>query len=267
MLKIKNDEAIGSSVLQAGKIWNFAQASARPYSVLNTGFTELSKAIALGGWPLKTTTEIGLEHNGIGELRLLLPALRNATSTLGSTSKPYVIWLAPPYLPYSRALIKEGINLSNLIVINTDNVADTLWAAEQILLANRCGALFTWTGRYNLNHKESRRLQLAAAKSNTWHVQFRHSSCLQQPSAARLRLQLTSNSRGRLLITLEKQPFGKHGQECSLSLQPHYETWQKTPIAQLPEHNRPLLIRPSKQKQRINAKANVLQGFNAFDES
>jgi hypothetical protein len=214
--------------------------SARPYSIINTGFTELDHMLAIGGWPLGTTTEIGLINDGIGELRLLLPALRASLSHC----KPHIIWISPPYLPYSQALIKEQVDPHNLIVVTPKNMADTLWAAEQTLLSNSCSVLFTWTGKYNLSQKETRRLQLAAEKSCTWHVQFRNQQCLQQPSAARMRLTLESTSIGKLLVSISKQPKGLGGQQCSLSISPHYEKWQHIPTEFLPQHNRPLLGLP-----------------------
>lgn len=227
------------------------QMSVRPYSVINSGFTELDRVLAVGGWPLGTTTEIGLVDDGIGELRLLLPALRHILSQ----GKPHMVWIAPPYLPYSQALIKERIDPNHLIVITTKNIADTLWAAEQILLADNCSVLVTWTEKYKLSQKQTRRLQLAAEKSGTWHVQFRHHRCMQQVSAARLRLVLDSTPAGKLLVTINKQPQGASGQQCSLSLSPHYERWQHIPTELLPQHNRPLLRSPIKQPYRTGSKA------------
>lgn len=270
------DREIDAEVFQRGEIWNLAQASARPYSLINTGFTELEQAFSLGGWPLKTTTEIALSNEGIGELRLLLPAIQNL---INHSNKPHMIWVCPPHTPYARAFLKQGIDTNRLILIKTKNPSDTLWAAEQILLANSCCILITWTGRHNLSHKESRRLQLAASRSDTWHVQFRHPSCLQQPSAARMRLHLQSRldenisedisvnnnkdhsrlHKGRLLITVVKQPFGHHRKQCAISLPPHYEKWRRTPVRELPDHNRPLLVRP--KTKRINAKASVPRRF------
>jgi hypothetical protein len=227
------------------------QISVRPYSIINTGFADLDRVLAVGGWPLGTTTEIGLADDGIGELRLLLPALRNTLSQ----SKPHMVWIAPPYLPYSQALIKERINPDNLIVVMPKNRADILWAAEQILLADNCSVLFTWTGKHNLSQKETRRLQLAAEKSCTWHVQFRDHRCLQQASAARMRLALDSTPLGKLSVTVNKQPQGANGQQCSLSLSPHYEQWQHIPTEHLPQHNRPLLHSPIKQRYRAGSNA------------
>ena len=227
------------------------QMSVRPYSVINTGFNDLDRVLAVGGWPLGTTTEIGLAADGIGELRLLLPALRNTLNQ----STPYMVWIAPPYWPYSQALINERIDPDNLLVITPKNIADILWAAEQILLADNCSVLFTWTGKHDLSQKETRRLQLAAEKSRTWHVQFRDNRCLQQSSAARMRLALDSTPAGLLSVTVNKQPQGSNGQQCSLSLSPHYEQWQHIPTELLPEHNRPLLHSPIKQRYQTTSGA------------
>lgn len=237
------------------------QMSVRPYSIINTGFIDLDRVFAVGGWPLGTTTEIGLADDGIGELRLLLPALRNALNQ----SKPHMVWIAPPYLPYSQALIKEHIDPDNLIVVMSKNIADTLWAAEQILLADNCSALFTWTGKHNLSQKETRRLQLAAEKSRTWHVQFRDRRCLQQASAARMRLTLESTPAGKLSVTVNKQPQGVNGQQCSLSLSPHYEQWQHIPTEHLPQHNRPLLHSPVIRHYHASSKSMELRRTYAVE--
>ena len=235
---------LNSSVIQKGGAWHAAPGGARPYSVINTGFSQLDKSIRIGGWPLGTSTEIGVDDYGIGELRMLMPALRNVLSS----NRPYVVWIAPPYLPYSRALLKEHIDPSFLVVVNSSRVSDTLWAAEQVLLSNSCSALFIWTGGHNLSHKETRRLQLATEKSGTWHVQFRHQRCLQQASAARMRLRLQSNAQGELLVNIDKQPLGVQTEQCLLSLSPHYEQWQRIPTEQLPQHNRPRLNNGFKQQ-------------------
>jgi len=212
---------------------------------------------------LGTTTEIGLAHDGIGELRLLMPALSNVLNE----AKPNAIWVSPPYQPYSPALISQHIDPNHLIISQARNMADTLWAAEQSLLSNSCGALFTWTGKYHLSHKESRRLQLAAAKSNTWHVHFRHHSCLQNASAARLRLRLDTNIKGELSITITKQPLGIGGQQCTVSLPPYYQHWQRLSATQLPQHNRPLAIKLNKATQRVGSATSMLRQLNVIDDS
>ena len=55
-------------------IWRGNDCAPEPAS-LATGFTELDRALPGGGWPRGALTEIALEREGIGELRVALPAL------------------------------------------------------------------------------------------------------------------------------------------------------------------------------------------------
>ena len=214
-----------------GKIWRGTQTARQQQNILDTGYPELNQQLHIGGWPLASTTELGLSQPGIGELRLLLPALRKLAQ------QQHIICIAPPYLPFAPALLKEGIDVSKLIIVQSSHKHDTLWASEQALLAGCCAAVLSWTGRQDLSARELRRLQLAAEKSGTWNVLFRHSDCLQQASASTLRLHLTSNTYSQLEINVLKQPGGWGGQHCSLSLAPHYENWQRLSVDLLPQHN------------------------------
>lgn len=235
-------EQCGSSI--AGKVWRGTQtfgkqgrkrtSSDKSDKVLSTGYSKLDEQLHSGGWPLTTTTELGLAQPGIGELRLLMPALRK----LQTNQQQNIIWVAPPYLPFAPALLKEQIDVSQLTIVQSNCIQDTLWAAEQALLAKCCAAVLTWTGHYNLSIRELRRLQLAAETSNTWNILLRHSDCLQQSSAAGLRLHIKTNRYSQLNLHILKQPQGWGGQCCTLSIQPHYENWQRLPANLLPHHNR-----------------------------
>ena len=235
--------------LKTTSAWQRACASSRPYSVIKTGFSDLDNVMALGGWPLETTTELAFSSSGIGELRLLLPALKKHLSTGGMS---HLIWINPPYLPYAPALFKQNIDPARLLVVRPQGIKNILWAVEQALLSQSFAAVFTWTGAYRLNQKESRRLQLAVEKSSAWHVQFRHSDCLQQPSAARLRLNLASTNSGELSITVCKQPQGVSDQHCLVSVAPHYEHWRKISVNSLPQPE------PLKNRALKNAKLSRL---------
>ena len=201
---------------------------------LATGYSKLDKLLQSGGWPLTTTTELCFSQPGIGELRLLMPALAELQN---NTLQKSVVWLAPPFLPFAPALARENIDAAQLTIVQSNSIQDTLWAAEQLLLAKCCAAVFTWTGNYNLGVRELRRLQLAAEKSNTWNVLLRHSDCLKQASVSGLRLHLKSNSYSQLDVHILKQSQAWGGQHCTLSLQPHYENWQRLPAHLLPQKN------------------------------
>ena len=227
----------------AGKVWrgcaardSTARQGKSNNKALDTGHPLLNQQLHTGGWPLETTTELGLSQPGVGELRLLVPALRALMQR--QTSQQNIIWVAPPFLPFAPALLKEQIDVSKLVVVQCNSMQDTLWTAEQALLSECCAAVLSWTGNYNLSTRELRRLQLAAERSNSWNVLFRHSDCLKQSSAAGLRIHLKSNAYSKLELNILKQPHGWGGQKCTLSLHPHYENWQRLPVGLLPHHNR-----------------------------
>lgn len=222
----------------AGKIWRGKEARGsknrkHTASVLTTGYKELDHQLYEGGWPLHTSTELGLSEPGIGELRLLTPALRELQRSMQNN----IVLIAPPLLPFAPALRKERININQLTIVQTNTMQDTLWAAEQALLAQCCAAVLTWTGSADLSTRELRRLQLAAEKTQTWNVLFRHSDCLKQPSASGLRIHLKTNTYSQLDLHIIKQPQSWGGQHCTLSLQPHYENWQRLPAHLLPHQN------------------------------
>lgn len=239
----------------AGKIWRGSQnrsSKRRQQAAISTGHKALNEALHNGGWPLATTTEIGLTEPGIGELRLLMPSIRKILNDdlkqgfndkTSSNKLPRkgrnIIWIAPPLLPFAPALIKEKIDVSRLTIVQTHNAQDTLWAAEQALLSESCAAVFCWTGTHKLSTHQMRRLQLAAEQSASWHLLFRHSDCLKQSSTASLRIHLKANSHSKLDVHVLKQPQGWGGQRCTLSLQPYYENWQRLPVELLPHHKHP----------------------------
>lgn len=218
----------------AGKIWRGSQRSKHPHK-LDTGHQALNDLLHTGGWPVDNITELGLTSPGVGELRLLIPALRELMKRKHASQN--IIWIAPPFLPFAPGLIKEQIDVSKLTVVQTNNIQDTLWATEQALLAECCAAVLSWTGTYNLSTHQLRRLQLAAEQGNTWNVLLRHSDCLKQSSTAGLRIHLEANGHSKLDLHVIKQPQGWGGQRCTLSLHPHYENWQRLAVHLLPHQN------------------------------
>ncbi len=253
-----------------GKVWRGSEAYKQKLNqhqqILTTGYDEFNNVLHSGGWPLGISAELGLSEPGIGELRLLTPALRQ----LQTGHQQSIIFVAPPLLPFAPALIKEQIDISQLTIVQTNTLADTLWAAEQALLAECCAAVITWTGNANLSTRELRRLQLAAEKNHTWNVLFRHSDCLKQSSASGLRIHLQTNTYSQLELNILKQPQGWGGQKCTLSLHPHYENWQRLPAHLLPHHNQtqtpeiPLEVNLLDHLDQRQASVTVLAPLNAL---
>ena len=224
------DEVLGQGV------WRASHAPSKQYASVETGFSALNAQLALGGWPLGVTTEIGLSEVGIGELRLLLPGLRQL---LNDTQQgAHVVMIAPPYELFAPALQALGLEPSRITLVKASSITEVLWAAEQALVSTACTAVITWGGEHDMDHRALRRLQLAAEKTRCWHVLFRQAEMLSQSSISGLRMRLETDHYSRLKVAIVKQPQGWAGQECVLSLPPHYERWQRLSGPLLPHHNR-----------------------------
>lgn len=215
-------------LLALPSIWQ-ASRQRRINTVLPTGYPALDQQLHDGGWPSQSTTELLLPQPGLGELRLLLPALRQAQQ-----QRPWLALIAPPHLPFAAALSQQGIRLEGLLLVSPESPENLLWAAEQILQSGCCGAVLTWTGTANLNSHQLRRLQHAARRGHSWHILLRHSCLQQQASPSALRLHLQSQSRGLLQLEILKQPGGWAGQTINLQLQPDLGQLQSLHPSQLP---------------------------------
>jgi cell division inhibitor SulA/protein ImuA len=162
-----------------------------------TGFPALDAEIPGGGWPAAALTEILPQHEGIGELRLLGPALADL-----SARGRWLAWIAPPYLPYAPALQAAGIDLARLLVVKTRSPRETLWAAEQALRSNACGAVLAWPEK--IAWPELRRLQLATEGSRALAFLFRPPRAAGEASPAALRLALDT-CEGDLAVRILKR--------------------------------------------------------------
>ncbi len=165
---------------------------------VGTGFTALDIELPGGGWPSAALTEILPAHEGIGELRLLGPALAGL-----SRKGRRLAWIAPPYLPYAPALAAAGIDLSTLLIVRAQSFADTLWATEQCLASAACGAVLLWPQR--LQYAELRRLQLAAEGTSALAILFRPPHAASDASPAALRIALSTTSDGLAVKILKRR--------------------------------------------------------------
>ena len=155
-----------------------------------TGYPRLDARLPGGGWPLRTLTEALSAACGIGELRLFMPAL----AELCRRREGWVVWIAPPHVPYAPALAQWGLEISRVLLIHPARDKDALWAMEQALASGTCVAVLAWIHR--MDERSSRRLQLAADKGRSWAIAFRPAQARREPSAAALRLLLRPGSNG-----------------------------------------------------------------------
>jgi hypothetical protein len=152
--------------------------------VLGTGFKALDRALA-GGWPTAGLSELLVDAWGIGEFRLLVPAIRGLTA---ASDGRWAMLVNPPYLPYAPALAGAGIRLSKVLVTRCSGQRDTYWAMEQALDSGHCAAVVGWSD--GADPLCLRRLQLAAEAGGCWAVLFRPGRYRRQRSPATLRVHL-----------------------------------------------------------------------------
>ncbi|MDH3532202.1 MAG: translesion DNA synthesis-associated protein ImuA [Gammaproteobacteria bacterium] len=193
------------TLLQNPRLWR-GRNPAQGMAGLASGYELLDRHLPGGGWPQHALTEILTEHYGIGELRLLMPALArlSAEDTLADFTEPgWIAWVAPPFQPYPPALQQWGINLSRILIVRPRSDSEVLWSAEQALSSGTCAAVLLWP--QTLDDQASRRLQLAAEKGGSWAIAFRPLAARTEPSAAALRIALQSGRAGLRLRILKSR--------------------------------------------------------------
>ena len=136
-------------------VWRGSECARVAVPSVPTGFAELDARLPGGGWPAGALTEIHVERTGVGELQLVMPAAARLTQ-----SGRWLTLIAPPYVPYAPALAAHGVRLSRLLLVRTAATEDSLWACEQALRSQACGAVLAWLDR--VHERALRRLQLAA---------------------------------------------------------------------------------------------------------
>jgi protein ImuA len=163
-------------------IWRANQMGSYRTSVMSTGHVELDRELPDGGWPASSLVELLLQQPGIGEMRLLRPAL----SAVARQRR--IALVQPPYLPQIAAWSAWGLTLEHLLWVKTARSADALWSAEQILRNGSCGALLFW--QTHVRSESLRRLHLAAQETDIVFWLIRPLSTAQDSSPAPLRLAL-----------------------------------------------------------------------------
>ena len=192
-------------LLENPRVWR-GRDQAGQQAGIASGYPELDRHLPGGGWPTNSLTEILTAHYGIGELRLLMPALAslNSASSQQDFSEPgWIAWVSPPFQPYPPALQQYGIDLSRMLIVRPKDASEILWSAEQALSSSTCAAVLLWSDQ--LDDKAGRRLQLAAEKGGSWAVAFRPLAARHQPSAAALRLELHSSGQGTRVHILKSR--------------------------------------------------------------
>jgi protein ImuA len=162
-------------------VWRADQLASYRTSTVATGHVQLDRELPEGGWPSRTLIELLVQQPGIGELRMLLPALRRLAGRR-------IALVQPPHLPQAAAWACDDFPIGNLLWVKAKRTADALWAAEQILRNGTCGALVFW--QTHVRHESLRRLHLAAQGSDMVLWLIRPIAAAEDASPAPLRLAL-----------------------------------------------------------------------------
>lgn len=192
-------------------VWRGNQMGAYRAQPQASGFAALDRELPGGGWPPSSLVELLLPQAGVGEWRLLAPAL----SRLTQSGKPLIL-LAPPHRPYAAALQALGIDIRQILLVEADKAADRVWAAEQALKSAGFGALLCWFPQIRSEHV--RRLQLASAGCEGLTFLLRPLAAQEQSSSAPLRLACRATQSGGLSIDIVKRRGPAHARPLILPL-------------------------------------------------
>ena len=134
-------------------LWKASQLALASGRTVATGYPVLAAELPGGGWPTASLIELLVHQPGVGELRLLRPAL-------AEVCKRPIALIQPPQTPQALALASWGVPSERLLWIRSQRTADALWATEQLLRAGTCGAVLLW--QTHIRNDALRRLHLAA---------------------------------------------------------------------------------------------------------
>lgn len=180
-------EAIHQLLNEQPRLWRAASLSGTGLAPgqeasIATGHTKLNQQLPGYGWPKGCLTELLVRALGIGEMRLLAPALGQLAQ-----QKKKIVFLAPPCMPYAPALSGLGLAAESILIVRTRNTADRLWAFEQTLRSNAFGALLAWLDEPSAQ-ASLRRFQLASRTAQGPVFLFRPWAAQNNSSPAPLRL-------------------------------------------------------------------------------
>ena len=195
--------SVANALLNHPGLWRAGKLSSTG-STLASGYRALDQHLA-GGFPGDGLTELMADKPGIGELQLLMPAMRR----LSQTQERWIVWINPPHRPYAPALSGCGVDIDKILVIQPKTAEEGLWALEKVLHSGSSSMVLAWIDERQLSIKHSRRLQLAAKQGSEYgqclSVLFRPTAAAEQSSMASLRLRLQSAGAESLQIDVCKR--------------------------------------------------------------
>lgn len=177
-----------TTLTQQGRIWTARHWQQASIPAVSTGYAELDAVLPGGGWPLGAVSEVFYSATGMGELRLLLPAL----ARISHNDDRWQLWLNPPLQPCGPALQDWQLQTERILLAYAKGPKDITYSLEKSLLSGGSQAIVAWVDK--LDKALLRRIQLAAETRQVAVFMLRPMKYLAQPSIAALRVQLKNQS-------------------------------------------------------------------------
>ncbi len=229
-------------------VWRASQLGVGRAAVTPSGFAALDAQLPGGGWPHRVLTELLLLHPGVGEMRLLAPALvarvgeGGAASDVHDAATRCVMLFDPPAALCGWGLRQLGLDARRWLIVQGRAAqgrlvsgrpvqdkpqlsqrlgpgADLLWALEQALRSGHLGAALAWLPA-GCRADVLRRLQLAAQAHDGPVFVFRELQARSRPSVAPLRLALAPAGIDALAVRLLKRRGPLLAEPLRLALPP-----------------------------------------------
>ena len=153
-----------------------------------------------GGWPQGQISELYCQHQGIGELCLLMPTLAQL-----SQQKRWILLVAPPHIPFAPAWEAYGVNRDRVLMLGRDYQKQSYAMVEKALRYGCYSAILAWPEQQNA--PALRRLQLAAEQSQTSVWLFQQQAYQHQSSYAAVRAEIRHDGE-QPQLQLHKRPQG-----------------------------------------------------------
>lgn len=269
-------------------LWRASQLGGARAAVTPSGFAPLDAELPGGGWPHRVLTELLLPHAGLGEMRLLAPALARlgqgeATGSGGGGGAcGGVMLFDPPAPPSPQALAELGLSAHDWVVVQgrvrshphlrershpqlrershphlrerLGPGAEVLWALEQALRSGHLGAALAWLP-VDCKLDVLRRLQLAAQAHEGPVFILRGLEARTRPSVAPLRLVLMPAGIDGVSVRLLKRRGPALAEPVRLALPPVLSARQRdrARVAAVPQAGRPVLSQTSIASATVSA--------------
>jgi hypothetical protein len=193
------------ALLATMRVWR-GSVDPTAYPAVSTGWPKLDAALGSVGWPLGTLIELLVPSSGVGELSLLLPALKTLADASEGTHQRWLVWVSPPHVVYPPALRQAGMAAEQILLVDAVSLNDRLWAIEQSLRTRSCLAVLAWVDA--VEDRWLRRLKLAAADSAALVVLCRPLAQQAQPSPAGVRIRLSPTVQGLDVHIIKRKDRG-----------------------------------------------------------